>query len=214
MLSFPEIFRKHLARVPIVAILRGIQPDEVIAVGNALFAAGVRIIEIPLNSPGPFESIESLAKELGDTAIVGAGTVLQPADVSRVKQAGGQLIVSPNTNPDIIAATLSAHMVSVPGYFTPTEAFSAIHAGAHAIKLFPAEAASPAVVKAQRAVLPPNIPLLVVGGVQADDVGDWLSAGASGFGLGGAIYRPGQSAQQVYDQAKAFIDAIADRTAS
>jgi 2-dehydro-3-deoxyphosphogalactonate aldolase len=203
-----KLFTDYLAECPIIAILRGVEPGEVVSIGRALIDAGVRIIEIPLNSPEPFESIKRLAIEAGDAALIGAGTVLNVADVERVRQVGGQLVVSPNTNPGVIAATVAAKMVSVPGYFTPTEAFAAIHAGAHAIKLFPAEAASPAVVKAQRAVLPPNIPLLVVGGVQVRDIGSWLSAGASGFGLGGAIYRPGQTAQQVHDQAMAFIDAL------
>jgi 2-dehydro-3-deoxyphosphogalactonate aldolase len=204
-----KLFTDYLAECPIIAILRGIEPGEVVSVGRALIDAGVRIIEIPLNSPEPFESIKRLANDVGDSALIGAGTVLQVPDVERVRQAGGQLVVSPNTNPEVIAATVTAQMVSVPGYFTPTEAFVAIHAGAHAIKLFPAEAASTAVVKAQRAVLPSDIPLLVVGGVQAKDIGGWLSAGASGFGLGGAIYRPGQTAQQVHEQARAFIEALA-----
>ncbi|MBL0923084.1 MAG: 2-dehydro-3-deoxy-6-phosphogalactonate aldolase [Sphingomonadaceae bacterium] len=207
-MSPQQQFADYLATCPIIAILRGIEPAEVVSVGRALVEAGVRIIEIPLNSPEPFESIERLADDAGQSALIGAGTVLNVADVERVRRAGGQLVVSPNTNPEIIAATVAGQMVSVPGYFTPTEAFAAINAGAHAIKLFPAEAATPAIVKAQRAVLPTNIPLLVVGGVQPTDVGDWLSAGANGFGLGGAIYRPGRSAQQVHDQAIAFIDAL------
>jgi 2-dehydro-3-deoxyphosphogalactonate aldolase len=209
--SHRQRFSDHLTECPFIAILRGIQPSEAVSVGKALIEAGIRIIEIPLNSPEPFESIERLANVAGETALIGAGTVLSVAAVERVRQAGGRLVVSPNTNAEVIAATVAAQMVSVPGYFTPTEAFAAIHAGADAIKLFPAEAASPFMVKAQRAVLPPDIPLLVVGGVQAGDIGGWLSAGANGFGLGGAIYRPGQTAQQVHDQAMAFIDALGAR---
>lgn len=203
-----ETFLDHLAECPIVAILRGVQPDEVVAIGRALIAAGIKIIEIPLNSPKPFDSIHRLKKDVGDRALVGAGTVLNISDVARVRQAGGQLVVSPNTDVAVIAATLQAGLASLPGYFTPTEAFAAVHAGAHAIKLFPAEAASPAVLKAQRAVLPPKLPILVVGGVQADDVSSWFSASANGFGLGGALFRPGQSALQVNEQASRFVSAI------
>lgn len=203
-----ETFKSHLSECPIVAILRGITPDEVVPVGRALIASGIKIIEIPLNSPEPFDSIRRLATEVGGEALVGAGTVLNIADVCRVKEAGGQIVVSPNTDVKIIAATVQAGLVSMPGFFTPTEAFAAIDAGAHAIKLFPAEAASPAVIKAQRAVLPRHIPVLVVGGVQADDVTDWLAVGADGFGLGGALYRPGQSASLVAEQAARFVKAL------
>jgi 2-dehydro-3-deoxyphosphogalactonate aldolase len=208
-----EIFQTHLAELPIVAILRGITPDEVVPVGRALIAAGIRIIEIPLNSPDPFESIQLLSSDAGPQALIGAGTVLDVEDVKRVKNAGGQLIVSPNTDPAVIKAAVAAQMVSVPGYFSPSEAFAAIQAGAHAIKLFPAEAASPAVVKAQRAVLPHHFPLLVVGGVGAEDVSAWFAAGATGFGLGSALYRPGQSASQVQDQALHFVNALKQRGA-
>lgn len=203
-----ETFKSHLLECPIVAILRGITPDEIVPVGCALISAGIKVIEIPLNSPEPFESIRRLAVEVSGEALVGAGTVLNIADVGRVKEAGGKIIVSPNTDVKIIAATVQAGLVSIPGYFTPTEAFAAISAGAHAIKLFPAEAACPAVIKAQRAVLPRHIPMLVVGGVQADDVASWLAAGADGFGLGGALYRPGQSASLVAEQAASFVKAL------
>lgn len=203
-----ETFRDYFADCPIIAILRGVTPDEIVPVGRALMAAGIRIIEIPLNSPEPFTSIQRLAEEVGEQVLVGAGTVLTVADVAKVKEAGGKLVVSPNSDIAVIAATVQADMVSVPGYFTPTEAFAAIHAGAHAIKLFPAEAASPAVAKAQRAVLPQHVPLLVVGGVHADDVAPWLAAGANGFGLGSALYRPGQSAILVHEQAARFVNAL------
>lgn len=203
-----DTFTQYIERCPIIAILRGITPEEIIPVGRALMECGINIIEIPLNSPQPLESINRLAAEAGERAIIGAGTVLRVPDVEAVKAAGGQLVVSPNTDPNVIAATVEAGMISVPGYFTPTEAFAAIYAGAHAIKLFPAEGASPAVVKAQRAVLPRGLPLFIVGGVQADDIDKWLSAGANGFGLGGALYRPGQSAQQVGDAASEFIAAL------
>ncbi len=211
MNSLADTFQNYRAECPIIAILRGITPDEIIAVGDALLSAGIRIIEIPLNSPDPFESIRRLSTAVGDSALVGAGTVLSSGDVAEVRRAGGQLVVSPNTDPSVIAATLDASMVAIPGYFTPSEALAAIHAGAHAIKLFPAEAATPGVLKAQRAVLPRHVPVLIVGGVTADNVGEWLDAGADGFGLGGALYRPGHSAADVKQNAAVFINTLMQR---
>jgi 2-dehydro-3-deoxyphosphogalactonate aldolase len=154
-----------LEACPLVAILRGLRPDEAEAIGDALIEGGVRIIEVPLNSPDPLDSIARLSKRFGSRAVIGAGTVLEVSQVAAVRAAGGSLIVSPSTNVDVIAASVAAGLTSCPGYFTPSEAFAAIGAGAHALKLFPAEAATPAEVKAQRAVLPRDIPLLVVGGV-------------------------------------------------
>jgi len=203
-----EAFHRYRAECPIIAILRGISPDEVVPVGQALMAAGIRIIEIPLNSPDPFESIRRLSNSVGDRGLVGAGTVLRIEQVAEVEQAGGRLVVSPNTDGSVIKRVAGAGLVSVPGYFTPSEAFAAIAAGAHGIKLFPAEAATPAVVKAQRAVLPNDVPLLVVGGVTADDLGRWLAAGADGFGLGGALYRAGDTATQVQQRATRFVAAL------
>ncbi len=208
MTELTSIFRRHLNTCPVIAILRGITPEEIIPVGRALIACGIKIIEIPLNSPAPFESIRRLSADAHSQAIIGAGTVLNVADVDAVKAAGGELVVSPNTNAAVIAATVAVGMISVPGYFTPTEAFAAIDAGAHAIKLFPAEAASPSVLKAQRAVLPGDFPVFIVGGVHGGDAAKWLSAGASGFGLGGALYRPGQSADDVHRAAKQFLAAL------
>lgn len=208
-----ENFRAKLEICPIVAILRGIRPDEVEGIGEALIGAGIRIIEIPLNSPDPLQSIARLAEHCADRALVGAGTILSVGQVADVAAAGGRLAVSPNSNPAVIAAARAEGMVSVPGYFTPTEAFAAIEAGAHALKLFPAEAATPALVKAQRAVLPSEFPLLIVGGVTADTVGAWMTAGANGFGLGGALYRPGYSAKQVGENAAAFVSAIKEHAA-
>ena len=156
--------KRRLAECPLVAIIRGVTPSEAEAIGAAICEAGIRIIEVPLNSPEPLKSIEILAKSLGERALVGAGTVLDPADVTRVKDAGGRIIVSPNTYAPVIEATAAAGLVSSPGFSTPSEAFEALRAGAHALKLFPAEAASPAVVKALLAVIPRDIPLLVVGG--------------------------------------------------
>jgi 2-dehydro-3-deoxyphosphogalactonate aldolase len=202
------LFRERLVACPIVAIIRGVRPEEVEAVGDALVAAGIGIIEVPLNSPDPLRSIDLLARRLGDGVLVGAGTVLDPADVPRVKDAGGRIIVSPSTDPAVIAASVRAGLVALPGYFTPSEAFLAIKAGAHALKLFPAEAASPAVLRSQRAVIPRTTPILIVGGVTPALVASYLAAGADGFGLGSSLYKPGQSAEEVARQARAFVDAL------
>lgn len=203
-----EILRTHLDECALVAIIRGVKPDEAEAIGQAIFDAGIRIIEVPLNSPDPLTSIERLAARFGHAALIGAGTVLNPRDVEQVKVAGGRLIVSPNTDPDVIRATVEAGMVSSPGFFTPSEAFEAIGAGAHALKFFPAEGGSPAVIKAQRAVLPADMPLLVVGGVQPDTMQPWLDAGASGFGLGSGLYAPGRSADETAARARAYVDGL------
>jgi 2-dehydro-3-deoxyphosphogalactonate aldolase len=210
-MSALELFRRKFDEMPLVAILRGIRPDEILAVGDALVEAGIGIIEVPLNSPEPLRSVEALAKHLGDAAIVGAGTVLEVAQVGAVARAGGRIIVSPSTDYDLIAATAAEGLVSSPGYFTPSEAFLALKAGAHALKLFPAEAATPAVVRAQRAVLPKDVPLLVVGGVKPDAMSTWFDAGADGFGLGSALYKPGQTAAQVALQARAFVEKVKER---
>ena len=208
-MSARDLFDRYFTQCPLVAIIRGVTPAEAPDIGRALFDAGIRIIEVPLNSPQPFDSIRSLAGVFGDDALVGAGTVLDAADVARVRHAGGRIVVSPNTNRDVIGATVEAGMVSSPGYFTPSEAFAALDAGATALKLFPAEAASPAVVKAQRAVLPKHVPLLVVGGVTPDTVRGWLDAGADGFGLGGGVYKPGQSPDETVAKARSYVQAVA-----
>ncbi len=200
----------RLQQCPLVAIIRGVTPDEVEAVGEAIVAAGIRIVEVPLNSPDPFESIRRLAARLRERALVGAGTVLDPDDVARVQQAGGRLVVSPNTHEPVIRATVAAGLVSSPGFFTPSEAFAALAAGAHALKLFPAENAHPGVVKAQRAVLPPDVPLLVVGGITPDNMAPWLEAGATGFGLGSGLYRPGLSADEVGARSRAYVRAVTE----
>lgn len=203
-----QSLRTHLDRCPLIAILRGVTPGEVEGIAGALIEAGIAIIEVPLNSPDPLTSIERAARRFGGDALIGAGTVLSVADVRSVKEAGGRIIVSPNTDIDVIAASVDAGLVSSPGYFTPSEGFAALKAGAHALKLFPAEAATPAVVKAQRAVLPKNVPLLVVGGVNATTMQPWIDAGASGFGLGSGIYKPGQTPAEVAAQARAYIEAL------
>ena len=204
-----ERFTRHLAACPLIAIVRGIRPEEADAVGDALFGAGIRIIEVPLNSPDPFSSIARLSARFTGRATIGAGTVLDPMDVARVADAGGEIIVSPGADPDVIGAAVAAGLVSAPGYFTPTEAFAALKAGAHALKLFPAEAASPAVLKAQLAVLPKHVPILIVGGVTPAKMRDYLAAGAGGFGLGSGLYSPGRSAADVAERARAYVAALA-----
>ena len=203
-----EELKTRLGQCPFVAIIRGIIPAQAEAIGEALNAAGIVIIEVPLNSPEPLDSIERLAKSLGDRALIGAGTVLSAADVERVRNAGGRIIVSPDTNSEVIETAAAAGLVSTPGYFTPSEAFTALRAGAHGLKFFPAEGGSPAVIKAQRAVLPRDVPLLVVGGVKPDSLHPWLDAGANGFGLGGGLYQPGQSVAETAAKAKAYVDAL------
>ena len=165
MTNADQMLAGRLAECPLVAIIRGVTPAEAEGIGAAIVEAGIRIVEVPLNSPEPLLSIERLANALGDSTLVGAGTVLDPADVGRVRDSGGCLIVSPNTHPPVIEAVAAAGLVSLPGFFTPSEAFAALRAGATGLKLFPAEGASPEVVKAMRAVLPKGVPLLVVGGV-------------------------------------------------
>lgn len=206
-------FDARFRACPLVAIVRGVRPEEVEAIGAALVEAGIRIIEVPLNSPDPLDSIGRLAREIGEQALIGAGTVLDPRDVPRIAAAGGRIIVSPSMMPAVIEATVAAGLVSAPGYFTPTEAFAALAAGAHALKLFPAEAAPPAVVKAQRAVLPASVPLIVVGGITPERMAAYLDAGADGFGLGGALYRPGMDAAEVSARARAFVKALPERRA-
>ncbi len=194
-------------RCPLVAILRGVRPDEVVAIGEALVGAGFTLIEVPLNSPDPLDSIAALAAAMGDRAVVGAGTVLTVDQVAAVRGAGGRMIVAPNTNPDVIRAGAAAGLVSLPGFATPSEAFAALDAGATALKLFPAEAASPAVLKAMKAVLPPAVRVLPVGGIGPGNMAEWLAAGAAGFGLGSTLYQPGMAAAEVGNRARAAIEA-------
>jgi 2-dehydro-3-deoxyphosphogalactonate aldolase len=203
-----ECFTGHLAACSLVAIVRGIRPDEAEAVGEALVDAGIRIIEVPLNSPDPLASIALLAARFGDRVTIGAGTVLDPADIPRIADVGGRIIVSPNADTAVIAAAAAAGLVSAPGYFTPTEAFAALRAGAHVLKLFPAEGASPAVLKAQRAVLPKDVPILMVGGITPDNMANYLAAGANGFGLGSGLYSPGRPAGDVAERARGYVAAL------
>ena len=203
-----ELLQKHLAECPLVAIIRGVTPDQAEATGEAIYEAGIRIIEVPLNSPDPLKSIAKLAKKFGDMALVGAGTVLRPEQVAEVKKAGGRIIVSPDTNTEVIAASAAEGLVSSPGYFTPSEAFAAIRAGATGLKFCPAEAASPAVLRAHLAVIPREVPIIVVGGVKPDNMRPWIDAGAIGFGLGSGLYRPGQSAGETLDRARCYVNCL------
>jgi len=202
-------FDEAFARFPLVAILRGVCPDEVEAIGEELVAAGFTILEVPLNSPDPLNSIARLSRSLAGRAVVGAGTVLRVADVAAVADAGGTLIIAPNADTRVIAAAADAGLVALPGIATPTEAFAALEAGAAALKLFPAEHATPAVLKAMRAVLPADTRVLPVGGITPNTMEPWLAAGAAGFGLGSALYKPGMTAASVGEQARAFAAAIA-----
>jgi len=203
-----KAIRAALGACPLVAILRGITPEEAVPVGRALWDAGFRILEVPLNSPQPLRSIAALSHALPD-AIVGAGTVLRRSEVGPVQAAGGRLVVAPNFSAEVVQESLDLGMDCLPGVLTPTEAFAALEAGATGLKLFPAEMAGPAAVKALRAVLPPEVLLLPVGGISVGNVAAYLAAGASGFGIGSALYRPGRSAAEVGETAREFVAACA-----
>ena len=191
----------------IIAILRGVTPGEVTDIAASLINCGIDRIEVPLNSPDPFLSIKHLADDFGDVALVGAGTVLCVEDVANVQAAGGRLIVSPDTDPDVIRATKAAGLLSYPGVMTPTECFSALRAGADGLKLFPGSLIGPAGMQAIRAVLPKGTELLGVGGAGAANFAEWRAAGADGFGIGTALYRPGDSAQTVAAKARDVVQA-------
>lgn len=198
--------QERLAPLPLIAILRGVRPAEVVAIGRALVDAGFAALEVPLNSPAPFESIRALAEALGDRALIGAGTVLSGADAAQVGAAGGRLIVMPHADVEIVREAKRRRLLCVPGVATPTEAFAALAAGADALKLFPAEALPPPVVKAWRAVLPRTTWLLPVGGITPTTMAPYLTAGANGFGLGSALYRAGMHAEAAGGRARGFID--------
>ena len=199
--------RAALTTCPIVAILRGVKPDEIDAIGDALVEAGVTVIEVPLNSPQPFESITRLAERHAHHALIGAGTVLQAPDVARVKEAGGQLVVAPNFDADVVGAARAAGLASLPGVMTPSEGFAALKAGADGLKLFPAEIIPPAVFKAWRAVFAPDTLLLAVCGVGVDNFRRYAEAGASGYGIGSALYKPGRPAAEIGKLARALFAA-------
>lgn len=206
--SLSETWRHALQQLPLVAILRGISPGEADAVGDALTGAGFRLLEVPLNSPDPLRSIEALARRFPD-AIVGAGTVRSADDVRAVHEAGGRLVVSPHFDAHVVATASALGMVTLPGVMTPTEAFAAVDAGATGLKLFPAEMIPPAAVKAMRAVLPADVLLMPVGGISPSSMAGYRAAGADGFGIGSAVYKPGMDAAAVAASARAFADAWA-----
>jgi len=197
-----------LRRCPLVAILRGVKPDEVEAIAGALEAAGIAIVEVPLNSPAPMESIRRLADRYGERLLIGAGTVMTTAQVDEIAGAGGRLIVTPHADATLVKAAKGRGLAACPGFFTPAEAFAMLAAGADALKLFPAEAASPAVLKAIRAVLPAGTLVLPVGGIEAGNVWRWLQAGAAGFGIGSSIYKPGDTAEIVRTKAARLVAAL------
>lgn len=203
-----EIFGDWLKRWPLVAILRGIKPGEALDIGTMLVETGFTIIEVPLNSPEPYASIVRLAKRLGDRALIGAGTVTDWEQVTKVADAGGRVIVMPHADERVVEAAKRRNLFVVPGFATPTEAFRMIHAGADAIKLFPAEANPPKVLKALRAVLPREMPILPVGGITAQNMNEYWAAGADGFGLGSALYKPGMTVEQVAESVAAFRLAL------
>jgi 2-dehydro-3-deoxyphosphogalactonate aldolase len=197
-----------LARCPLVAILRGVRPEEVADVATALAEAGVSIIEVPLNSPEPLDSIARLARAFGERLLIGAGTVMTESQVADIAAAGGRLVVTPHAEPSIVRAAKARGLLTIPGFFTPAEAFAVLAAGADALKLFPAEAASPAVLRALRAVLPAGTKVLPVGGIDAANMAGWVAAGAAGFGIGSSIYRPGDTPAVVAAKARALFAAI------
>ncbi|MBL1241807.1 MAG: 2-dehydro-3-deoxy-6-phosphogalactonate aldolase [OCS116 cluster bacterium] len=203
----PITFKAALAKMPLVAIIRGVKPDEVLAVATAIKNAGFQLIEVPLNSPQPYESIRIMADALGDEILIGAGTVTSQDHVDRVHAAGGRFVVSPNTNIAVIKRTKQLGLYSVPGFYTPSEAFLAIDAGADALKMFPADTLGVKGLKAISVVLPDNVPVFAVGGVNIDNMAAYVAAGAAGFGLGSGVYKVGMAAEQVYNNAKAHVDA-------
>ncbi|MFN6407972.1 MAG: 2-dehydro-3-deoxy-6-phosphogalactonate aldolase [Limnohabitans sp.] len=204
-----QTLAQAMGQLPLIAILRGLTPAEAPAIGQALVDKGFAIIEVPLNSPEPLHSIATLTRLFPHT-LIGAGTVLNAQQVQDVHAAGGRLVVAPNFNPAVVAQALALNMVVLPGVATPTEAFAALDAGAHGLKLFPAEMVSPVTVKALRAVLPKDAALMPVGGITPDNMAAYRRAGASGFGLGSALYAPGRSAEQVRLAAQNFVNAFRD----
>ncbi|PTQ73651.1 2-dehydro-3-deoxy-6-phosphogalactonate aldolase [Pseudomonas sp. GV071] len=201
------MLKQALAENGLIAILRGVQPGEALAIGEVLYGAGFRVIEVPLNSPEPYASIRLLRDSLPADCLVGAGTVLSAQQVQAVHAAGGQVIVMPHSDPQVLRAAKAAGLYLAPGVATPTEAFAALAEGADVLKLFPAEQMSPALVKAWLAVLPPGTVLLPVGGISADNMPAYFAAGVKGFGLGSGLFKPGMSAAQVAENAAAYVAA-------
>jgi len=198
----------YLTPLPLIAVLRGIAPEEAPSVGDTLVEAGFRILEVPLNSPRPFESIRILAERHGARCLIGAGTVLRVEDVARIREANGRVVVMPHSDPAVIREAKAQGLVCVPGVATPTEAFAALAAGADGLKMFPAESLPPAALRAWRAVLPKDALVFAVGGMKPDNLEPYWTAGANGFGTGSNLYKPGVSVQEVRDVAAAFASAI------
>lgn len=196
------------ARCPLIAILRGVRPDEVVAVCHALERAGVAIVEVPMNSPEPLVSIGKLAETFGDRLLIGAGTVMTPEMVREVHAVGGRLLVTPHADPELVRTAKALGMMAAPGFFTPAEAFSLLRAGADCIKLFPAEGSNPAALKGMRAILPPGTLTVPVGGVAVENIPAWTEAGAAGFGIGSSIYKPGDTPEIVEKKARALVAAV------
>lgn len=203
----PMTLKTAMADLPLIAILRGITPDEVEPIGAALVAAGFRIIEVPLNSPDPLRSIEALAKRFGGDAVIGSGTVMTPGDARRTVEVGGRLVVMPHSDAEVIRAAKAAGAWCFPGVATPTEGFAALTAGADGLKLFPGEALPPAVVKAWKAVFAQSVLLMPVGGVTPERIAEYVAAGAGGFGIGSALYKPGVSVAEIEKRAASFAAA-------
>lgn len=197
-------FESAIAALPLVAILRGLAPAEAEQAADVLYGSGFRLIEVPLNSPDPFTSIEKMRRRLPADALVGAGTVLDVSDVGRLVALDADLVIMPHADTEVIRAAAKAELICLPGVVSPTEAFAALKAGARGLKLFPAELVSPAALKAMRAVLPKTVPVFPVGGITPDNQGDFLKAGANGFGLGSALYRPGMSIEELEKKAIEF----------
>jgi 2-dehydro-3-deoxyphosphogalactonate aldolase len=204
--------REVLGHLPLIAILRGLVPENALAVGQVLVDAGFRVIEVPLNSPRPFDSIELMAKAFSAQALIGAGTVLRPGDVARLESAGGRLIVMPHWDPGVIGEAKKRGLACLPGVATPTEGFAALAAGADGLKLFPAEAMPPAVIRAWRAVFPPETLMIPVGGITPKKMIDYRAAGASGFGLGSALFGPTLSAAEIGARAAGLVAALGNRS--
>lgn len=199
---------EFLKSSPIVAIIRGVKPEEAVDVAKTMYEAGIRIVEVPLNSPDPFTSIRNIVDALGDKMIVGAGTVITADQVRKLKDAGGEIVVSPNMNPEIIRLSKELDMLSYPGIMTASECFSAIEAGADGLKLFPADVVGMGFIKAVKVVLPKKVPILAVGGVNENNMQEWLSNGADGFGLGSSIYKPGMSLDQIEQRCKTILKQL------
>jgi 2-dehydro-3-deoxyphosphogalactonate aldolase len=206
-LSGATLWERVLSKLPLIAILRGVEPREAVDIAEALSAAGFLCVEVPPNSPNALASISKLRRRFDGRLLIGAGTVLTAAEVAASHQAGAQIAVSPNTNPGVIAAAKGLGLICIPGFATPTEAFTGLAAGADALKLFPAESASPAVVRALKAVLPASLPIFPVGGITTANMAAYLAAGAAGFGIGSAVYTPGASADSVGHRAATFVQA-------